>query len=277
LKVLRHEIWNYLICVRLCDIAFWSKLRHKLFKQKSRLLLFCLKPIEATALGTTGHNRLILIVKYEQRYWLGALWHSSLEYIRYPRAIPVSMDTCNRPSALLGLTLIHPTLRSLKRYRAIMIIIFLLDIGRLDWVLIPFIHSSALWTTWTATRSVIASISLSSKTSWKGTPLEFLFRKPRFAKAKVEMEKETLDLKEIKPLVGKDPFGKKADWILQNQKPIGFFSTQEQKSHFNGKNHRKKSSESCCLQNRQCRCLRRCRSSRRLLNPLGSHAHNNHK
>lgn len=53
--------------------------------------------------------------------------------------------------ALLSLTLIHPKLRSLKRYSVIMLLIFLLGYGGgWDWGLIPFIRDSAFWDTWAA-------------------------------------------------------------------------------------------------------------------------------
>lgn len=63
---------------------------------------------------------------------------------------------------LLALTLLHPALRSLRRYSAIMAIIFLLGYGGgWDWGLIPFIRSSASWANWTATApKVIYEITL---------------------------------------------------------------------------------------------------------------------
>lgn len=63
---------------------------------------------------------------------------------------------------LLLLTLLHPALRSMRRYSAIMIIIFLLGYGGgWDWGLIPFIRSSAFWANWTITApKIIYEISL---------------------------------------------------------------------------------------------------------------------
>jgi hypothetical protein len=56
---------------------------------------------------------------------------------------------------LLSITLIHPLLKSLRRFAAIVTIIFFLGYGGgWNWGLIPFIRSSEIWISWTNTAPV---------------------------------------------------------------------------------------------------------------------------
>jgi len=181
--------------------------------------------------------------------------------------------------ALLGLTLIHPTLRSLKRYRAIMIIIFLLGYWKAG---IGYSYPSSILVLSGPPGRLPGLLLRASRSHRKPVERELLWSffsvNQDLPKPKWKWRRKRSILKRSSPLVGEGSVWKEGRLNPAEPKTYRVFFNPKNKSRISTERIIEKSLLSpCCLQNRQCRCLRRCRSSRRLLNPLGSNAHNNHK